>query len=63
MRYVVIFMTAGYRYPVLHTHTHTRYVPVHTDPQKLYPAIYLASFFSSSRDPEIFTQRMPGRWA
>ena len=27
-------MTAGYRYPVLHTRTHARYVPVHTDPQK-----------------------------
>ena len=34
-------MTAGYRYPILHTHTHTRYVPAHTDPQKLYPAIFV----------------------
>ena len=30
-------MTAGYRYPVLQTHTHTRYVPVHTGLPKAVP--------------------------
>ena len=39
-------MTAGYRYPVLHTRTHTWYVPVRTDPPKSCAPRFVWLFFS-----------------
>ena len=39
------FMTAGYRYRALHTHTHTRYVPIRIDPPKAVPCDLINCFF------------------
>ena len=41
-----VAMTTGYRYPVLHTHARTRYMPVSTEPQKLYPTVTISFFLN-----------------